>query len=121
MKIIMMVQEVIISGMYITFEQVFIYLFDIEFEEHDQNQKRFDKKSYNYRFETSDGISRDENGYVKNGKDPENIILVVTGSYSYQGPDGILYTVSYIADENGFRPVGTHIPTLPEIPVIVSK
>lgn len=35
------------------------------------------------------------------------------GSYSYTGPDGVLYTIRYIADENGFRAEGAHIPTPP--------
>lgn len=35
------------------------------------------------------------------------------GSYSYTGPDGIVYTITYIADENGFRAEGAHIPTPP--------
>lgn len=41
------------------------------------------------------------------------------GSYSYTGPDGIVYTITYIADENGFRAEGAHIPTPP--PVLVGR
>jgi len=37
------------------------------------------------------------------------------GSYSYTGPDGIVYTITYIADENGFRAEGAHIPTPPPV------
>lgn len=37
------------------------------------------------------------------------------GSYSYTGPDGIVYTINYIADENGFRAEGAHIPTPPPV------
>lgn len=35
------------------------------------------------------------------------------GSYSYTGPDGVVYTITYIADENGYRAEGAHIPTPP--------
>jgi len=34
----------------------------------------------------------------------------VVGSYSFQAPDGQVYTVTYVADENGVRATGDHLP-----------
>ena len=60
-------------------------------------------------YETSDGITRAETGEVKNvGQDNE--FVAVRGTYSYTAADGQVYTVNYIADENGFQPQGDHIP-----------
>lgn len=42
--------------------------------------------------------------------DTDKESLVITGSFSYVGPDGVNYTVTYVADSNGFRPQGAHIP-----------
>jgi len=36
----------------------------------------------------------------------------VQGQYSWTAPDGNVYTVSYVADENGYRATGDHLPTL---------
>uniref|UniRef100_A0A1B0D480 Cuticular protein n=1 Tax=Phlebotomus papatasi TaxID=29031 RepID=A0A1B0D480_PHLPP len=58
--------------------------------------------SYVYSYETSNGIRADQQGYD-----------VMQGSYSYTGPDGVVYTVKYIADENGFRAEGAHLPVPP--------
>lgn len=38
------------------------------------------------------------------------------GSYSYTSPEGKQIAVNYIADENGFRASGDHLPTPPPIP-----
>lgn len=55
---------------------------------------------FHFSYETSNGIRADEQGYLKNpGTNAE--AQVMQGSYSYTGPDGILYTITYIADENG--------------------
>lgn len=56
-----------------------------------------------FRYETENGISAQEEGRFE-GQDPENLIKTVEGSYSYTAPDGVIVSVNYIADENGFRP-----------------
>lgn len=46
--------------------------------------------------------------------------LEVRGSYQYTAPDGSLISVSYIANENGFQPTGTHISvpgSAPHVPL----
>ncbi|XP_077293577.1 endocuticle structural glycoprotein SgAbd-2-like isoform X2 [Arctopsyche grandis] len=71
--------------------------------------------SYRYNYETGNGIRAQEDGFLKN-KGSQLEAQVMQGSYSYTGPDGVLYTITYIADENGYRAQGAHIPTPPPIP-----
>ncbi|XP_075982941.1 endocuticle structural glycoprotein ABD-5-like [Anticarsia gemmatalis] len=58
---------------------------------------------YQFDFETSDGTSRQEKGTLKQ-LDADHQALEVTGSYKYVGPDGLTYTVTFTADENGYQP-----------------
>ncbi|NP_001166724.1 cuticular protein RR-1 motif 26 precursor [Bombyx mori] len=59
--------------------------------------------SYRFLYEQTDGSKRDEQGEVINvGTDDESI--VIKGSYSWVAPDGITYTVTYVADDKGFQP-----------------
>lgn len=46
---------------------------------------------------------------------------VVEGSYSYVGDNGLTYTVHYIADSNGFRATGDHLPVAPPMPEIIQR
>ncbi|VVC93593.1 flexible cuticle protein 12-like [Leptidea sinapis] len=63
---------------------------------------------HQYSYETSDGKSEVQEGSFKN-VGPEQV-YEVRGSFSYPGPDGVFYTVNYVANENGFQPSGEHIP-----------
>ncbi|XP_012544115.3 cuticular protein RR-1 motif 49 isoform X1 [Bombyx mori] len=60
-------------------------------------------EGYNFDFETSDGTSRQEKGTLKQISEDHKAIEV-TGSYKYVGTDGLVYTVTFIADEHGFQP-----------------
>ncbi|PZC85395.1 hypothetical protein B5X24_HaOG201891 [Helicoverpa armigera] len=88
---------------------------------------------YKFSYETGNGIKREETSFDKvvDGKearkhsdcsneggedDDSDEIHVQQGSYSYTAPDGTLISVKYIADENGFRPVGNHINLGPQPP-----
>lgn len=70
------------------------------------------------RFETDDGVTRQETGVVKEVFDEENkphTVVVVRGSFSYKKSDGSVETVDYSADENGFRAEGDSIPKIPAV------
>lgn len=66
------------------------------------------------RYRTGDGQSRMEKGHVLN-KGTKYEEQVITGSYSYTGADGRVYTVRYKADKNGFQATGDHLPTPPTV------
>ncbi|XP_074032868.1 pupal cuticle protein 20 isoform X1 [Leptinotarsa decemlineata] len=70
--------------------------------------------SYSWLYETGNGIAAQERGFLKN-VGPEGA-QQAEGGFSYTAPDGQRISLQYVADENGFRPVGAHLPTPPPIP-----
>ncbi|KAL1138373.1 hypothetical protein AAG570_008437 [Ranatra chinensis] len=66
--------------------------------------------SYSYKYETADGISRQETGIMKSVEGVAGGVREVRGSYSYPSPDGRVVTVHYIADESGYRTRTQHTP-----------
>ena len=43
-------------------------------------------------------------------------VMVMRGSYSYPGTDGLTYVVDWYADETGFHPSAAHLPQPVAIP-----
>nr|XP_017014529.2 LOW QUALITY PROTEIN: pupal cuticle protein Edg-78E [Drosophila takahashii] len=68
--------------------------------------------SYNYAYETSNGIAAQESGY---GGAHAN------GGFSWYSPEGELVQIQYVADENGYQPQGALLPTPPPIPAAILK
>ncbi|XP_073980097.1 endocuticle structural glycoprotein ABD-4-like [Rhodnius prolixus] len=86
-----------------------------------ENEVNFDG-TYKWAYETGNGISAQESGFVKNfGQGEPNEIQTAQGQYSYTAPDGQVIQLVYTADENGFVPQGSHIPTPPPIPPAIQK
>ncbi|KAI4465718.1 cuticle protein [Holotrichia oblita] len=71
--------------------------------------------SYQYSFEAENGISVEEAGHTS--ANAENAV-VASGNFKYTGPDGVPYSVQYVADENGFQPQAAHLPVAPTPPPI---
>ncbi|XP_046666629.1 endocuticle structural glycoprotein ABD-5-like [Homalodisca vitripennis] len=61
---------------------------------------------YNFRFQTSDGVSRSETG-VLNNAGTENEEMTVNGEISFTTDDGKKVTITFVSDGNGYRPVVT--------------
>jgi hypothetical protein len=73
-------------------------------------------------FETGHGIVVEESGSQKQvGMLPEESGAISSGSYSYTNQDGSVITVTWVADENGFKASGDHLPTPPPMPEHVIK
>ncbi|XP_028031832.1 endocuticle structural glycoprotein SgAbd-8-like [Bombyx mandarina] len=75
--------------------------------------------SYQYAFETGNGISADQKGELKKVGDVE--ALEVQGEFKYPGENGQDISLTYTADENGFHPSGSHLPTSPPIPEAIQR
>merc|ERR1712123_163248 len=61
-----------------------------------------EKQEYSFSYETENGISVSESGVQKQiGDNPE---------------DAVTYTITWVADENGFQATGDHLPTPPPMP-----
>ncbi|XP_026324831.1 pupal cuticle protein 20-like [Hyposmocoma kahamanoa] len=76
--------------------------------------------SYRYSFETGNGISAHESGSPR-APGPEGPAVTAEGGFSYNAPDGQRISLTYTADENGFHPVGAHLPTPPPIPAEILR
>lgn len=85
--------------------------------------------SFSNSFETANGIQQQTSGFHKtifvpllrsDGTASEESevrdIIAQTGSFSYRAPDGRIISLSFIADENGFQPIGEHLPTVSPLP-----
>ncbi|XP_056629908.1 pupal cuticle protein 20-like [Diorhabda sublineata] len=71
--------------------------------------------TYHYQYETGNGISAQEQGDARGDGTKSN------GGFSYTSPEGQQIRLTYTADENGFHPEGSHLPTPPPIPEAILR
>ncbi|CAH3903309.1 unnamed protein product [Pieris brassicae] len=71
--------------------------------------------NYRFSYETGNGIQAQETGSPR-AQGPEGPAVTAEGGFSFRTPEGQQISLSYTADENGFHPVGDHLPTPPPIP-----
>ncbi|XP_043222910.1 cuticle protein CP14.6-like [Amphibalanus amphitrite] len=74
------------------------------------NELREDQ-SYDFSFETSNGIAREESGLSYPGLEPETGSYTTSGSHEFTHPDGTVTYLSFISDQDGYRPESDAIPT----------
>ncbi|XP_050352200.1 pupal cuticle protein 27-like [Nymphalis io] len=64
------------------------------------------ENGFRYSYETSNGIQAEESGDA----------VQTRGAFAYKGDDGKIYSVTFTAGEDGFRPQGDHLPVPPPTP-----
>ncbi|CAH1391448.1 unnamed protein product [Nezara viridula] len=84
------------------------------------NDNNFDG-SYRYSYETGNGISASEEGFLKNPGQKDLEAQTARGTYTYTAPDGQVITVNWYADETGFHADGAHLPTPPPVPGVAPQ
>ncbi|CAH1961242.1 unnamed protein product [Acanthoscelides obtectus] len=75
--------------------------------------------NFHYAYDTENGISANEEGTYK--QLGETGAVVAQGGFSFQSPEGEQVQVQYVADENGYQPVGSHLPTAPPVPPAIQR
>ncbi|XP_066254880.1 endocuticle structural glycoprotein SgAbd-3-like [Euwallacea similis] len=76
--------------------------------------------SYQYAYETDNGISAQEQGNIQ-PQGPEQATKSVSGQFQFLTPENEQIQISYVADENGYQPTGNALPTPPPIPLAIQK
>nr|XP_021207423.1 cuticular protein RR-1 motif 37 isoform X1 [Bombyx mori] len=79
--------------------------------------------SYQFSYETDNGIKAEETGSLKKASGPDaSDVIIAQGAFSYTAPDGTVISLNYVADDDGgFKPEGAHLPTPPPIPPAIQK
>ncbi|CAK1553608.1 unnamed protein product [Leptosia nina] len=77
--------------------------------------------NFHYSYDSADGTKVSSRGELLKNDKNEGTGEAVVGSVSYKDDDGHDFNLSYTADENGYRPVGDHLPTPPPIPPAIAR
>jgi len=77
--------------------------------------------SYNYAYETENGIAASEQGSPQPLGPKGEPVVIAQGQFQYTAPDGTPIAVEYSADENGFHPQGAHLPIAPAVPEQIQR
>ncbi|XP_053965742.1 endocuticle structural glycoprotein SgAbd-3 [Anastrepha ludens] len=75
---------------------------------------------FHYHYELGDGSKVSQDGVLKN-VDGAHEGEAIEGKFAFVADDGKQYLVTYVADENGYQPMGEHLPTPPPVPDSVLK
>lgn len=76
--------------------------------------------SFQWSYQSGDGTFQEQVGrhvLLRSGEDAES----VQGSASWVDPDGNPHEISYVADEEGYRPKSADLPVGPPLPPLIAK
>ncbi|GJQ69739.1 hypothetical protein Trydic_g22302 [Trypoxylus dichotomus] len=85
-----------------------------------QEQELDPSGSYQWSYETENGISAQEQGSLKQVAQ-DQAGTAAQGSFQFTSPEGVPVQIQYVADENGFQPQGDVLPTPPPIPEAIAR